>query len=123
MLPHRFWHETTTRDFADSDTSAWIAVLPVAAIEQHGPHLPVYTDTCIAEGMVARVIELLTERQLTELHVLYSPPTDADAFRDAILAHLPGPAPTVVTTQLIGPVIGAHIGPGAYGAIMVREIE
>ena len=71
----------------------------------------------------ARVIELLTERQLTELHVLYSPPTDADAFRDAILAHLPGPAPRVVTTQLIGPVIGAHIGPGAYGAIMVREIE
>jgi creatinine amidohydrolase len=59
MLPHRFWHEMTTRDFADSDTSAWIAVLPVAAIEQHGPHLPVYTDTCIAEGMVARVIELL----------------------------------------------------------------
>jgi fatty acid-binding protein DegV len=27
----------------------------------------------------------------------------------------------VVTVQLIGPVIGAHIGPGAYGAIMVRE--
>jgi creatinine amidohydrolase len=49
----------TTRDFADSDTSSWIAVLPVAAIEQHGPHLPVYTDTCIAEGMVRRVVELL----------------------------------------------------------------
>jgi creatinine amidohydrolase len=59
MLPRRFWHEMTTRDFADNDTSAWVAVLPVAAIEQHGPHLPVYTDTCIAEGMVARAIELL----------------------------------------------------------------
>jgi creatinine amidohydrolase len=59
MLPKRYWHEMTTRDFADSDTSGWIAVLPVCAIEQHGPHLPVYTDTCIARGMVERVIELL----------------------------------------------------------------
>ncbi len=59
MLPRRYWHEMTTRDFADNDTSRWIAVLPVAAIEQHGPHLPVYTDTCIAEGMVKRAIELL----------------------------------------------------------------
>jgi creatinine amidohydrolase len=59
MLRRRYWTEMTTRDFADSDTAPWIAVLPVAAIEQHGPHLPVYTDTCIAEGMIRRVIELL----------------------------------------------------------------
>ena len=61
MLPLRTWAEMTTRDFADSDTSTWIAVLPVAAIEQHGPHLPVYTDTCIAEGMIRRAIELLPD--------------------------------------------------------------
>jgi creatinine amidohydrolase len=61
MLPRRFWHEMTTGDFADGDTSRWIAVLPVAAIEQHGPHLPVYTDTCIAEGMIRRAVELLPE--------------------------------------------------------------
>ena len=36
-------------------------MLPVAAIEQHGPHLPVYTDTCIAEGMIRRAIELLPD--------------------------------------------------------------
>ncbi len=53
MLPRRHWQEMTTRDFADGDTAAWIAVLPVAAIEQHGPHLPVATDTAIAEGMIA----------------------------------------------------------------------
>ena len=61
MPLRRIWAEMTTRDFADSDTSGWIAVLPVAAIEQHGPHLPVYTDTCIAEGMVRRSIELLPD--------------------------------------------------------------
>ncbi|MEX0853688.1 MAG: creatininase family protein [Bauldia sp.] len=61
MLPRRTWHEMTTGDFAGGDTGRWIAVLPVAAIEQHGPHLPVYTDTCIAEGMVRRAIELMPD--------------------------------------------------------------
>ena len=60
-LPRRYWHEMTTLDFRESDTTEWIAVLPVAAIEQHGPHLPVYTDTCIAEGMIRRAIELLPD--------------------------------------------------------------
>jgi creatinine amidohydrolase len=59
MLPRRHWHEMTTRDFRGGETARWIAVLPVAAIEQHGPHLPVYTDTAIAEGMIKRSIELL----------------------------------------------------------------
>ncbi|WP_417687186.1 creatininase family protein [Roseibium sp.] len=58
-LPRRFWHEMTTTDFASPDVSDWIAVLPVAAIEQHGPHLPVITDTAIANGQIARVVELL----------------------------------------------------------------
>jgi creatinine amidohydrolase len=68
-LPRRFWHEMTARDFADSDTSGWIAVLPVAAIEQHGPHLPVYTDTCIAEGMITRAAALMPK----ELPVTFLP--------------------------------------------------
>ncbi len=37
-------------DSIDPDTS--IAILPTAAIEQHGPHLPVGTDTLIMEGML-----------------------------------------------------------------------
>lgn len=60
-LPTRRWQDMTTVDFVTGDTARWIAVLPVAAIEQHGPHLPVYTDTCIAEGMIARTIELLPD--------------------------------------------------------------
>ncbi len=32
-----------------------IAVLPTAAVEQHGPHLPVGTDTLIAQGMLDRL--------------------------------------------------------------------
>jgi fatty acid-binding protein DegV len=52
---------------------------------------------------------------------MYSPPADADAFREMVLARLPEPRPKVITTQILGPVIGAHIGPGAYGAILVHE--
>ncbi len=59
--PRRRWAEMRAPDFLSPETASWIAVLPVAAVEQHGPHLPLSTDTTIAEGQVARVIELLPE--------------------------------------------------------------
>ncbi len=55
----RFWHELTTRDFAALDTARAVAVLPVGAIEQHGPHLPVQVDACINQGLVAATLNLL----------------------------------------------------------------
>ena len=66
-----------------------------------------------------RLIALMTERPLEEVHLLFSPPAELDPFRDEILARLPGPAPKLVTSEIIGPVIGAHVGPGAYGGVMV----
>jgi creatinine amidohydrolase len=33
-----------------------VAVLPVAAIEQHGPHLPVYVDACINHGVLQHAL-------------------------------------------------------------------
>src|SRR2546421_5630215 len=51
------WLSLTTEEFS----RARIAVLPVAAVEQHGPHLPVGTDTYIAEAYLARVRALLPE--------------------------------------------------------------
>jgi creatinine amidohydrolase len=49
------WQELGWQDFAARDMSRTVAVLPIAAIEQHGPHLPVGVDTMIAEGHVAAV--------------------------------------------------------------------
>jgi creatinine amidohydrolase len=52
----RFWSELKTTEFAALDPERTIVVLPVAAIEQHGPHLPVGTDTMIADGMIAETM-------------------------------------------------------------------
>lgn len=57
-LPH--WTQMRAPHFA-GDTSRWIAVLPIAAVEQHGPHLPVGVDAMVAEGQVRRVIALLPD--------------------------------------------------------------
>jgi creatinine amidohydrolase len=61
MLPRRYWQDMTTHDFGAPGHQDWIAVLPVAAVEQHGPHLPLSTDLTIAEGQVRRAIELVPE--------------------------------------------------------------
>lgn len=51
----RDWADLRAPEFLNLDPARTVAVLPTAAIEQHGPHLPVGTDTLIAEGMLAAV--------------------------------------------------------------------
>lgn len=51
------------------DPARTIAVLPTAAIEQHGPHLPVGVDTMIAQGMLETVCARLPE----DVHVRILP--------------------------------------------------
>jgi creatinine amidohydrolase len=69
MSPKRFWAELKSSDFAALDPNSTLAILPVAATEQHGPHLPVMTDTAIAEGMIATVLARLPD----DLRVLILP--------------------------------------------------
>lgn len=56
--PRPYWADMTALDFS-TDTDGWIAIVPTAAVEQHGPHLPLGTDTIIAEGMVRAVVDRL----------------------------------------------------------------
>ena len=51
----RDWAGLRAPEFAGLDPMTAIAVLPLAAVEQHGPHLPVGTDAMIAVGMLAEV--------------------------------------------------------------------
>jgi creatinine amidohydrolase len=58
-LPKRDWTEMTWQGIAGEATRRWIAVLPLAAVEQHGPHLPLGVDSFIAEAYLSRVAQIL----------------------------------------------------------------
>ena len=58
----------TTNEFERLDKDRVIALLPVGATEQHGPHLPVCVDAAINAGVLNRAMELLPpEIPLTRL--------------------------------------------------------
>jgi creatinine amidohydrolase len=59
-LPPRDWTDIRWPEMAGTDRARWIAVLPLAATEQHGPHLPLETDVLIAEAYLARVRQQLS---------------------------------------------------------------
>ncbi len=69
----RFWADLSTQDFAQlivtGQAAQTIAVLPVAATEQHGPHLPLSVDTVLVEGVIAAALAHLAP----ELKVLFLP--------------------------------------------------
>jgi len=57
----RHWWDLTTEEFAALDKSRMIALLPVCAVEQHGPHLPVRVDAAINAGILARALQLIPD--------------------------------------------------------------
>ncbi len=57
--PRPYWTDMTTTEFANLDAERVIAILPVAAIEQHGPHLPVCADACANKAVIDLVINQL----------------------------------------------------------------
>ena len=67
----RYWSDLTSEEFSRLDRSRLIAVLPVGATEQHGPHLPMSTDTATIDGMVRASLPHLPD----DLPVLFLPTT------------------------------------------------
>lgn len=60
MEGKRDWSALTTAEAARLPAGT-VAILPIAATEQHGPHLPLSTDTDIATGILARALALLPD--------------------------------------------------------------
>jgi creatinine amidohydrolase len=60
QLPSRYWADLTTRDFAAlqraPDVGQVVAVLPVGATEQHGPHLPLSVDSDLVDAVVGAAL-------------------------------------------------------------------
>ena len=65
----RFWADLKSPDFAGLDRARAIAVMPVAAIEQHGPHLPLNVDQTLIDGVIAAAVQHLP----ADLPVLFLP--------------------------------------------------
>ena len=72
--PSRYWADCSTADFAAAQASGLaarsLAVLPVAAIEQHGPHLPLHVDATLLQGILDAALALLP----ADLPLLLLPP-------------------------------------------------
>jgi DegV family protein with EDD domain len=72
-----------------------------------------------------RVIELITEKPIERLAVIYTPTSpreEVEGFRDAIVARVPGGIdPANVSIGLLGASTGPHLGPGLMGAAFLRR--
>jgi creatinine amidohydrolase len=54
-----YWVDRTSDSFRALDGERTIAVLPLGASEQHGPHLPLSTDRDLVDAVVQRALGLL----------------------------------------------------------------
>ena len=55
------WKELSRAEFEVLSKDDTVAVLPIGSIEQHGPHLPVGTDTLIVGAIVESVAQQLQD--------------------------------------------------------------
>ena len=75
MAVHR-WQALTTVEFSALPCREMVAVLPLGATEQHGPHLPVGTDALIVEAVLQRALERVAELDLVWLPALWCTKSD-----------------------------------------------
>ena len=60
-LKSHWWWDLSAEDFRHLDMSRIVAVLPVGAVEQHGPHLPVRVDTAIVDGIMQHAVARMAD--------------------------------------------------------------
>lgn len=66
----------------------------------------------------ARALELLTARPVERLSILHTLTPEVEAFGAEVVRRLPGGIdPSRVSTEVVGPSVGPHIGPGCLGGV------
>lgn len=129
----RYWADFTAPELAGLQRDRLIAVLPVSAIEQHGPHLPLSVDTTILEGIVQRVVGQLPD----ELPAVFLPTQRIGKSNEH--ARYPGTLTLSIQTLInlwmeIGACVAAagvrkmvifnsHGGQGTVGEIVARDLR
>jgi creatinine amidohydrolase len=124
----------TWQDVGSTDRERAVAILPIGAVEAHGPHLPIGTDVLIAEAMSHTAADKLSTRGLD---VLLLPVLAYSAAPFA--ADFPGtlsPDPDALTRQIVGvaeslarhdfevfAIANAHLDPTHLGAIHAAVTE
>jgi DegV family protein with EDD domain len=72
-----------------------------------------------------RIVELVTAQPLERLAIIHTPTStreEVEAFRDALVARVPGGIdPARVSIGLLGASTGPHLGPGLMGAAFLRR--
>lgn len=91
--------DLTFEDVRDLDRARTVAVLPVGAIEAHGPHLPLATDVVIAQAMARAGVAALGERGVRAM-LLPALPYTAAPFGAAFTGTL-SIAPATVTALIV----------------------
>jgi creatinine amidohydrolase len=124
--------DLTWEEVRDLDRARTVAVLPVGALEAHGPHLPLATDVVIAQAMARAGAERIEARGRSAV-ILPALPFTAAPFGAAFAGTL-SIAPATVTTLLLDlareltrhgfaalAMANAHLDPTHLGALAAVE--
>jgi DegV family protein with EDD domain len=99
---------------AQAAVGTLLSVKPIITIRDGAVHT---VDRPRTRGKAReRVIELMTQRPVERVAVLYTPPADGQTFRTDLLKAMGGSIdPASVSIQPVGPSVGPHLGPGCLG--------
>lgn len=112
MSDIKHWHHLTTTEVRQTAAQDPVVVLPVAALEQHGPHLPISTDLDIGMGLLTAAFDALPD----DFPAWVLPPQAIGSSRE----HVRFPGTVSVEPAGLGTVIRAH--GRALAACGVRRI-
>jgi DegV family protein with EDD domain len=95
-----------------------LSIKPIVTLRDH--KVDVFERVRTRSKARARTIELLTARPIERLAILHTTNADVEAFRDEVVARIPGGVdPDCVSVEIVGASVGPHLGPGAVGGVVL----